>query len=897
MDDKHFYFDEINNIFYINENGLSYKEIFDSLKPIKDDWTFYEKDDVFVTISKNSKIIKFIKGKDIKEIFITNAYQVLFLLNKFNFNHYKIDGKNKNEINIGDNLGFSEIEYLDNLLYQEDFAKVDENIKNNTTVFLNNLSLMYFNYQKIKEDSEFILTKERNAFITHLKSLFPKNKFIPICGPKSIGKTTTLLYYLKMNARRKYFYINLNYCKKLFSLNKKEELYLCICKELFNCMQFKDVQIFYNYLCQNKYSNIMELLDNILNYMELNFPYNQCYILIDQYKEKIDKNFEMIKKIETKTKISDKFYIIVCSSINEYDFRYSLNKKLEKSNEFFLDYLFINKLYSVDKEISKQKLNEKEMNLLDNCGNLFIYYYNIKTNKILEQKPLDKIKTEIKDHIINEINECLDIQDNHKKISVIRIMHDYIGKKVKFAELNQNLSLFPFKYFNLTIENNNMFSISDLKDDTELIIQPCYPIVIDCINTIFQDSKYQIKLNSENSITMNTIKNDESSELEKNFNDYLWIYRNSYFLDNCKIVDKIKVSSLLDANTNDLNIIKEASTKLVNISESILITQIAQNARHYDTAILKLCKIENGINYFELYLFQETLKKKADERLFNLILIEDKMLLKYLLFIDSEIKIKNVYFSYIFDKNNLDNATINYCKFRNINYKIYDDDSLNLIDSNINPLIRPKFEFPMMASNSNEYKKEYSLEVLDINYSRNMEQLIEEENKLKNFLNKKRELKKNQPKELSSNIKKVQKYVNNDFRNYEIEGQFIQEYSMLDINEKIVGISFLIDNETKKLKEKIQFSQTELRNLKDLMNKNYHSNIDILKIIKLEGIISLNIPDYDCCILQVNKNGDKFFVDLKEKISYSLKNKSKKYTNIDIDGDYYLIKFISTSMI
>lgn len=289
-------------------------------------------------------------------------------------------------------------------------------------------------------------------------------------------------------------------------------------KELFNCMQFKDVQIFYNYLCKNKYSNIMELVDNILNYMELNFPYNQCYILIDQYKEKIDKNYEMIKKIETKTKISEKFYIIVCSSINEYDFRYSLNKKLKNSNEFFLNYLFINKLYSVDKEISKQILNENEMKLLDNCGNLFIYYYNIKTNKILEQKPLDKIKTEIKDHFINEINECLDIQDNHKKISVIRIMHNYIGKKVKFAELNQNLSLFPFKYFNQKTKNNNKFSISDLKDDTELLIQLSYPIVIDCINTIFQSSKYQIKLNSENSITMNTIKNDESSELEKNFN-------------------------------------------------------------------------------------------------------------------------------------------------------------------------------------------------------------------------------------------------------------------------------------------------------------------------------------------------------------------------------------------
>ena len=786
---------------------------------------------------------------------------------------------------------------MDNLLCEEDFKKVDEDLKNNTKVFLKNLSLLYFNYQKIKEDSEFILTNERKDFFAHLKTLLQKNKFIPICGPKSIGKTTTLLYYLKMNARRKYFYINLNYCKKLLLSDKKEELYLCVCKELFNCMTFKEVIKFYNYIYKKNYINIMELVDDILYYMNLNFPFNKCYILIDQYKEKIDKNYEMIKKIETKTKTSDKFYIIVCSSINEYDFRYSLNKKLENSNQFFLNYLFINKLYSVDKEIAKKVLNENEIQLLDNCGNLFIYYYNIKTNKILKQNPLEKTKNEIKDHIINEINECLDIQDNSKKISIIRIMHDYIGKKVKFADLKENLSLFPFKYFNLLKEDNNMFSISDLQDNTELLIQPSYPIVIDCINTIFQNSKYQIKINSDNSITTNTTKNDESSELEKNFNDYLWLYRNSFFLNECKIVDKIKVSSLLDANKDDLNIIKEASKKLVNISESILITQTNQNARHYDTAILKLCRIEDGKNYFELYLFQETIKKKADERLFNLILSEDKILLKYLLFIDSEVKIENVYFSYIFDKKNLDTTTINYCKFNNINYKIYDDDSLNLIDSNINPLIRPKFEFPMKTLiNSSEYKNEYPLEILDINYSNDLEQLKIEKNKLQNFLTKKRELKKKEPKELSSNIEKVQKYINNEFRNHEIESQFIQEYSMLEINEKIVGISFLVDNETKKLKEIIQFSPSELRNLKDLMKKNYHSNIDILKIIKLDGIISLNMPDYDCCILQVNESGDKFFIDLNAKISYSLKSKTKKY-NIDLGGDYYLIKFISAKMI
>ena len=371
-----------------------------------------------VTLSKNSKDISFIKDGNEKKIFITNAYQVLFLLNKFNFAHYKVDGKNMGEFIISDDLLFSKIEYLDNLLCEEDFKKVDEDLKNNTKVFLKNLSLLYFNYQKIKEDSEFILTNERKDFFAHLKTLLQKNKFIPICGPKSIGKTTTLLYYLKMNARRKYFYINLNYCKKLLLSDKKEELYLCVCKELFNCMTFKEVIKFYNYIYKKNYINIMELVDDILYYMNLNFPFNKCYILIDQYKEKIDKNYEMIKKIEIKTKTSDKFYIIVCSSINEYDFRYSLNKKLENSNQFFLNYLFINKLYSVDKEIAKKVLNENEIQLLDNCGNLFIYYYNIKTNKILKQNPLEKTKNEIKDHIINEINECLDIQDNSKKISI-----------------------------------------------------------------------------------------------------------------------------------------------------------------------------------------------------------------------------------------------------------------------------------------------------------------------------------------------------------------------------------------------------------------------------------------------------------------------------------------------
>ena len=897
MNDNKFYFDEKEYKFYIYKDGLSYQDIYNSLSPINDDWTFYEDDGVSVTISKNSKLISFIK--DIKKIniFITNAHQVFFLLNKFKFTHYKIDGKNPNEIIIGDNLDFSTIEYLDNLLFREDFDKVDENVKNNTKIFLKNLSLMYFDYQEIKEDSEFILTNERNEFFKYLKALIQQSKFIPICGPKSIGKTTSLLYYLKMNARRKYFYINLKYCKKLLLLGKKEKLYLCICKELYNCMTFEDVKKFYNFIFEKDYIKIMELVYEILKYMNRISPFDKCYFLIDHYKEKTDKNYEILQKIEMQTKITDKFHIIVCSSINEYDYRYSLNKKLENSNQYFLNYLLINKLYYVENEFVEKVLNKNEIKLLNDCGNLFIYYYQIKTNKILEEKPLEKTKNEIKEKIIKEINEFLDIQDYNKKINFIRKMHDYVGKKVKFFDLKHNLCLFPFKYFDILKSDLKMFAIKDLQDNTELIIEPSYPIVIDCINSIFKNCKYQLKINSENEIKTNTNKSEKSFQLKENFNDYLWLYRKSFSLYGCKIIDKIKVSSLLDSNSDEGNVIKEASKGLKIISESILITQTSDRARHYDTAILKLYKIENEEKFFELYLFHEASKRNGDERICNLILIEDKIYLKYRFYLYSNIKIENVYFSYIIDKKDLDNTAINYCKYNNINYQIYDDDSLILTDSNINPLIRPKFDFPLSSeTNWDKYKNEYPLEILDINYSLKKEQLKNEENKLQYFLNKKRELKNNEPEVLTSKIKDIKNYVNNSFRYFEIERQLIQEYSMNKIKNEIVGISYVVDNETKKLIKKIQFTVNELSNLKEIMTKYYHDNIDILKIVKLEGIISLNIPDYDCCILQLDKKGEKFFIDLKLNTSYSLKNKKPK-TNIELIGDYYLIKFTSTSMI
>ena len=899
MLDQEYYFDENLNKFFVSKDGKSYEEIFKEIKDdIKDDWIFYQVNNVDITISKNSKYIKFIKEQKITDIFIVNASQVYFLLDKFKYKHYLLDGKDTNTIILNDNLNFNTITYLDNLLFIEDFKKAKEDIKTKKKILLEDLSLKYYDYQKIKIiKSEFILTQEREDFYKKLKYLCNIKRFIPICGPKYIGKTTSLLYFLKTYARNKYFYINLNYCKKLFNDEGKEELYLCICKELFNCMPFEEVKKIYNSFFIQNFKNIMDIVIYCIKYLNEKFPFISFYVLIDQYKEKIDANYKIINEIEKMTKLYNKFTILVCSSINECDFRNSLNKYFKNSKEFYLDYLFINKLITIkNKKLEKEELNNNELNLLEASGDLFNYYYKIKQNKIFE-KSEEYTKNEIMSRIIEKINEYFSESDLKKKISKIRNIHDNIYKKIKFIDLKENLSLFPFKFFNLLINDQNMFIIDELTNETEIVITPSYPIVIDCINEIFYQSKYELKKCSSNETTINTENLKKSSELEENFNDYLWFNRFNYEFNNCKIIDKIIIDSLMDMNQLDGKKIENAAKELNIVSQSILITQKFQKDRHYDTAILKLNSIIENEKYFELYLFQETLNKDADERLLNLTLNEDKIFLKYNFFIFSAIKIENIYFSYVFDNNNLDSATIKYCKEANINYLKFDDKLKKIIDSKIDSIIRPKFQYPIRSkSKIKKLPIDYPLEVLDINFLNNKNELKEQYNKLNNFLNKKRNFKKDEIKKIEDSIKKKKEYVKNSFRNYEIIENSVEEYLMNQEKEEIIGISYIIDEETKKAKSELNFSEEELKNLYYFMN-NYNYNVEILKIIKLNQFIISDIPNYDCCILQINEKKEKIYIDIKNKIKYSLKTKVQMDTKIEENGEFYLIKFINKNMI
>ena len=252
-------------------------------------------------------------------------------------------------------------------------------------------------------------------------------------------------------------------------------------------MKFEDVITIYRILNEKIYINVMDIVTDIFNYMTTKFPNNKYYIVLDQYKEKLDKDYKIIQDIELKTKVENQFDVFVCSSINEFDFRNSLNKKMENSDEFYLNYLFVNKFISVNKEQLINELAQEEIQLLDESGNLYFFFYQIRYNKLYKQSSLEEKRKEIMNHIIEEINGFFNENDNKKKLNIIRKIHDNIGKKKKLIDLKDKLSLIPFKYFNLLIKEQNMFIIEELKQDTEILIESCYPIVINCINQIFQN--------------------------------------------------------------------------------------------------------------------------------------------------------------------------------------------------------------------------------------------------------------------------------------------------------------------------------------------------------------------------------------------------------------------------
>lgn len=255
MNDQFIYDDE-EHIFYLPDKSITYEALYEE-KVIKNEElgkVIFYSNNIKLFISKNSKFIKFINDDREYNIFICEAGQIYFLIEHFGFKKYIVLKNGVETNNTLLSLDFDTIKKVDNYLKEDEYIKVNRPFINNSKILLESLSVLYDKYQKYNISSnEFRLSKEREVFYQKLKSLINKSNFVAICGPKSIGKTTSLLYFKHVYILKS-FYVNLSYCKKIYELNNIEELHLSICRELFSCLTFKEVNEVYSFLEKNEYN-------------------------------------------------------------------------------------------------------------------------------------------------------------------------------------------------------------------------------------------------------------------------------------------------------------------------------------------------------------------------------------------------------------------------------------------------------------------------------------------------------------------------------------------------------------------------------------------------------------------------------------------------------------------
>ena len=138
------------------------------------------------------------------------------------------------------------------------------------------------------------------------------------------------------------------------------------------------------------------------------------------------------------------------------------------------------------------------------------------------------------------------------------------------------------------------------------------------------------------------------------------------------------------------------------------------------------------------------------------------------------------------------------------------------------------------------------------------------------------------PPEISNKIKKFQKYEKNNWKKYKIRKKVIHEELIKEVKKDIIGISYFKDIKTQNIINSLNFTDAEMTNLFKYMEF-FGNNLDILKITKIKEFSFDLRPNYDCAIIEVNKNG-KFFIDFNNNISKSLndENYNSKYIFIEI---------------
>ena len=337
--------------------------------------------------------------------------------------------------------------------FEEIFKQVD---KNEDKIILSHLSLNYNYYFKDSKVDDFIYSHERNSLI---KKIMNNSDLIQCyCGPHGIGKTTTFLVIKKEKKNCCYFNLKLIFKNYSNALIWKDDLIL---KELADT--FKYVSNYEKFkLIQEQLLSTNKIWNSIIKIINFVIKENiEIQFILDQYKEKLDLNFENIKTIFNLIKTEGaKVSIIILSSINDKDVRLSLLNLwfgIEKNS--FLNYIYLSTLFNVKIIIEKDtSLSLKKKNMIMNEFNCIPkYYFEIKN---IEDDKLEDFKNSEIINIRKKLEEFFNDNPLNSEEIILLVKYNYqFGIEIEIDKtiFEQLVNILAFKYFIFNIIN---FSIN-----------------------------------------------------------------------------------------------------------------------------------------------------------------------------------------------------------------------------------------------------------------------------------------------------------------------------------------------------------------------------------------------------------------------------------------------------
>ena len=835
-----------------------------------------------------------------KEIFLANMSQLLFINKKVGREYREeISDDGINYSKSDDNFKSYEskyIKYVISDINEEDYEKSIAYISSNENLGLKYLSLNYKYYLEnsnlVNNPKEFFLnTDERKDFFKFLNDKIVSNKYLALCGLEGIGKTASILAYLKYYSLNSYFYFNVKAIEKLLLNNQIEEIRKILLTEAYHCIEFIQAREYYDMI--NKILEKNHSAMDILNSLFKNLKDFVEIIVIDQYKTQYDENYITLNNILNS---GYKNRIIIVSSMNEDDLRKSIIKSikwaLKLSNEKLkLDYYYIIDLVKVSEE-DKNALNDIQKKLLVQFGNLYSYYYKIinlnNSNNGIYNIEIS-FKNEIRKEMDNKLQEFFYNRQSHELLETLKFLIMSEAKEISLKDCYKYINQIPLRYFSIKYKDNNIIHFSELEPNSKVSFNSAFGFIKEYF--LFYFHKILVDINKNKiGININNEINQKSIDLENFFSYFLWGFRNVIKLNNTNIVDYIKVNSILEIKDNYISNLSE-KINILNANKSILIIQNDQNAIMFDVGIIE--KKKGGFN---LYLFQITKKKKSYERLTLTGLNDNINYLDGFLSSKLNIQFKNNYFCYIFNYNDQDKTTISFCQQNNIDYLLFDSDNLILHGGLI--LTPLSYHLPVFKYSETFNKVKRMIDIKKLRFPSSDKILDINLEETKKFLQRKRELM--GKKDLNilelENLKKYEKSLNKGKKvipiNYERREFLINNYLLSTEykNRKIYGITY-----KKKTNPELTFNQKQIINLFQLCGKNIENDaifqVDKIDVYGFEEFI----PEFGCYIIFLSRERKKFYFDFVSYYFYDLDDKTKasfKGTKIVNKGVFYSLMIL-----